>query len=644
MKNFKLKFFSLILCICMCLSFFTGCSLFVKNDNADAEEVVMTVGTREITREELLNSYYSFYQQNSYYFMYYDEETILNTFYDSIVSRYMILSEAERLMEGENGEEPELVFSVEDMKKVWDNVFDYVNGQLDTIEKALLLQKNGNKEDELPERLQTKETSESETAYKYEPYDPAENKLKEYEKGDRAPKVDAEYISDKISELKQTGIYTYYEDDETTDDEDKERTPLYITDENEKAVRLEAFNKYLADLMFSAKANKKDSKQDVVLKAEIERLYKSYYESALYSEYQEYITSGTNEELAKKFADSEIADLYVKLYSASKEANSLEDNYKSVITGSSSSLTLYHYNGRYVYFTVQHILVPFDAETLEILKEIPGYDTAVDARYRDVYEQIRKEYYDKGRSWTEGEGKILSTVERDADGNIVHEKSAEGEELDKEKKVSVATIVNEFNTEYDGLVAAHPEWEEEDKIHAKAILFQQYSFKYSSDTGSLKNDLTGVLGFTISSEPDQHGSYVKDFTNGARKQLFEEYMSGRAKIGEIAEVVSDYGVHIMMLTGVYEAGPVIDLNFGDMTSEEKQTAIVEALKGTRISELTDETYYDYIYDLIKENLVGSSGTYFTDYRNSLMKKFEDDGKVVYKNKLTYKQLNDSINR
>src|SRR5699024_2708963 len=108
----------------------------------------LKIGDTVVTRQELINSYYSFYEQNYYYFMYYDEDYIMEVFYDSVIAREIILAEANKMLEDKT-----LVFTEEDMTDIWNDVFDYIYAQIDEKEKAILLLADSN-EDNLPERLQ----------------------------------------------------------------------------------------------------------------------------------------------------------------------------------------------------------------------------------------------------------------------------------------------------------------------------------------------------------------------------------------------------------------------------------------------------------------------------------------------------------
>lgn len=623
MKKIKLKLLSLALCLCVSLSVFSGCSLFTKK-NSNNNVVALKIAGKEITKQDLIDSYYSFYQQNQYYFMYYDNETIMKVFYDAIVSREVVLAEANKLLS-----ENKIKFSQEDMDDIWNDVSDYVYSQIDAKEKGLLLLKDSD-EEKLPERLQS-EDEDKETPYKYEPYKCEELVKIDYSTVTSAPESN---VDEKIIEIKE-GIYTYNASLEE-DERDMKDIP-----EEERAVRLEAFEMYLSDLILSAKANKKDFAKDVVFKAEIERIYESYYETALYNKYQELVettAAGVNYDgianfekedgkFVNKLSDSIIEEKYLELLNKSAESNSVYENYVSVITASNNeSLILYHHEGKYTYFTVQHLLVSFDDETLEILKDTDGYDSTKDSLFRESYEAIRATY---------SKDEDMKTSYRDENGYTV--KDNEGNAL----KISVKEIRDLYNAELTSRLAdfdarpdsdfASAEIRNLERTRIKTLLFNEFAWKYSGDTGSLTNEkLSGVLGFTISSETDNHGSLVKDFANGARN-LYEAYLSDSNANGigsTIASVVSDYGTHMMMLTGVYEAGAVAES--------------VEELKTSYVSNLTEQTLYEYVYDMVKDELVGDSGTYFTDYRKSLVKHYEEEELIEWVDKMSYKELTNAI--
>lgn len=610
MKNFKLKLFSLLICVCICLSFFTGCSLFPKNEDADNDAVMLTIGETEITKQDIINSYYSFYQSNYYYFMYASETQILEVFYDTVVKREIVLAEARELIKNET-----IKLTQEEYDEIWNDTFDFIYSQIDTKEKNILLLEDDD-EEKLPKRLQKQE--EDKDIYKHEPYEFEPIVQVDYK---TVTKGTEKAYNDKIEEF-FTNIYKY---NASTEEDTRDMQPIA---ESEISKRTEAYEIYISDLMLSAKANGKNSNKDVVLEEEIKRVYNSNFESALYSKYQEYIetlSAGTDDgEFDNEYNDKVIADKYKELLNASTESNTLQENYISVITSTDTeSLILYHYQGEYKYFTVQHVLVSFDDDTLETLKDIPGYDTSKDAMFRKAYEQVRATYVSDQ----------MATTYRDYEtGKYVIKSGTENEK----DTITIESILENYNAELAN-IEGYASMTAEEQARQRTLLFNKYAWIYSGDTGSLTNDkLSGILGFTISSETDEHGTLVKDFANGARA-LYEAYANGSKAIGEvISPVISDYGVHLMMLTGVYDKEEIVS------TTGKTDAQIVEELDKTYISNMTNQTFYEYIYDMIKESVVGDDGSYFEDHVADLVEIYDKAGLIDFKFKMSYKELNDAI--
>ena len=65
-------------------------------------------------------------------------------------------------------------------------------------------------------------------------------------------------------------------------------------------------------------------------------------------------------------------------------------------------------------------------------------------------------------------------------------------------------------------------------------------------------------------------------------------------------------------------------------------------KGTYVSNLTEQTLYEYVYDIVKAELVGDEGTYFSKYRNSLVKYYEDESLIEWVDKMSYEELDKAI--
>lgn len=610
MKNFKLKLFSLIMCVCICLSFFTGCSLFPKNEDADKSAVALTVGGYEITKEDLINSYYSFRQNNYYFIMYATEEQIMEGFYETVVKREIVLAEVRNLIK-----DNKIKLTQEEYDKIWNDTFDFIYSEIDTKEKNILLLED-EKEENLPKRLQTKEKESD--VYKHEPYVFEPIIKVDY---DTVVKGSEKSYDEKLEEF-LADIYKY---NASTDEDVRDMQPIA---DSEIAKRTEAYEMYVSDLMLSAKANGKNSNKNVVLEKEIKRVYNSTLEGALYTKYQEYVESlsaGSEDgSIKNEYSVEVIAAKYKELLNASTESNTLQENYISVITSTKNeSLILYHYQGEYKYFSVQHILIPFDSETESILADIPGYNADKHAMFRETYEQVRETYVSEE----------MTTTYRDYEtGKYVIKSGTE----DEKDTITIKSILQNYNEELAN-IDGYNAMSAEEQARQRALLFNKYAWIYSGDKGSLTNDtLSNILGFTISAESHEHGTLAKDFANGAR-ELYEDYANGTKEIAEvISPVVSDFGVHLMMLTGVYDSEEIVS------TTGKTDPEIVAELEDTYISNMTNQTFYAYVYDMIKESVVGDKGSYFSDHVSDLLVKYDEEGLIDYKLKMSYKELNEAI--
>lgn len=75
--------------------------------------------------------------------------------------------------------------------------------------------------------------------------------------------------------------------------------------------------------------------------------------------------------------------------------------------------------------------------------------------------------------------------------------------------------------------------------------FEELIFKYNTDPGIFNN----ALGYGL--RYDEQSSYVAEFQEAAF-ELYEEYLEvGNAAIGSLRTCVTDFGVHIMMLSSVF---------------------------------------------------------------------------------------------
>ena len=604
----KKKIYSLLLMICMCFCFLTGCSLSYTDESYKNDDVILTVGNTQITREELINQFSNFYYYDNYsqYFMF-NSGPMTEMFYSSTISRIIILEKAKELLnDGATPLTGTIRFYTKDYEDIWDKIYDSINKQLDTNEKAVLLNQ-GLDEDELPERLQT--SKKKETAYIYPEYNFEEDSL--LVAPDYTNEGNPELDFDQQYRLLETEkIFRYISS--AADAEEKEYTNI---PNEEKAARSVAFNMYVENLILNAKAKGERYDKESVLKVELERLYKSYYESALYTKYQEYIEGEVADESNGYLTPEVIANRFIELTNKDVQSNYSEESYAEIISSNDNeSLILYHHDGEYTYFTVQHVLLQFSEEISELLKQHPGHVANVNSIYRNEYESYRSALINKYY----GSVQDMTTTVRDAETGL----TVEGE------KIKASEIVAKLN----GVSGSYE----------RSLAFNKLSWQYSDDTGSLTDDLKGKTGFTVTNEVDNHSGFVVDFAMGARK-LYSDILAGTTSVGEDVEyVVSDFGLHLMMVTGVYTPGKLIETVKDDKTGFIDTNTLIQKMKETKVSNMTEQTVYEYYYDMIKEELVGNNGKHFSDHRNLLVAEYSDDGKIDDDNKLSYEELAKAI--
>lgn len=207
----------------------------------------------------------------------------------------------------------------------------------------------------------------------------------------------------------------------------------------------------------------------------------------------------------------------------------------------------------------------------------------------------------------------------------------------------------------------------EEKV--SSYLFVELQWVYSSD--SLGNELSNKIGYIISNYDDENGSWVSDFANGSR-ELVRKIQSGEIDIASIIEsgnvsnltnvVLSDYGYHIIKVDNIYEANSSIgdvdkliaelvadgyEISFDSSTENGKHFVdeIIKFMKKTYLCASSNETLFDYFFDEIYEDLVGtssSSGSYFVGIEYQWLSDYYKTEKIKFENKMSYSELVDAI--
>lgn len=224
-----------------------------------------------------------------------------------------------------------------------------------------------------------------------------------------------------------------------------------------------------------------------------------------------------------------------------------------------------------------------------------------------------------------------------------------------------------------------------------SYVFVELEWLFSSD--SLGNALSNKMGYVMSNYPDEHGSWVPEFADGARELIknikengandFETVQAGLEAIlkGEVLvsdgnggtvpkdvndltiKIISTYGYHIIKVENVYECGSsIVDFeaikttlgsNQIDLNTEAHVVEVIKAMKNTFVCTASNQTLYDYYFDELYTGFVGSSwlgdtsenatsGTYFLKLEYEWLYELYQADEIEYVNKVTYKELMNSI--
>ena len=624
----KKKLFALILCICMCFTVFAGCSLMKTTSSLSSDTVIAKIYDKEITYADLQEKY----QTYSQYFAYYDEEVVMKIIYEEMYLNAIQEIEAEKVV----------VLYDEDMTEIFDDLYHTFIHTVNAYEQTFI----ENAGLTIPSRLEEEE----EDPVKFEEYvfEPAEPIT-----FDASKKAQEPNFNEKLTELKNK-VFEGIE-------------------ENYKEFRTKAWNKLVADLMYSYKLDGKTFTADQAVLEYMHTQYDSLYTAKICEKYREYVESRVfgdityEEQLVSVAMQQAIVDKYKELLNASKQGNTIEDNYTEVIFSTENTdLVLYHYEGKFEYFTVQHLLVKFDDDTVAELKKYEGYDKSKDEMFRQEYITAREEAAYKDGKWIvvtsyrDKDGNVVMTEKLDENNEIVYETDDNGEFIldengDKipvmvEAKISLQEIYDKFEEEWATLSeekrqeradeTGNPDYvlTNEELEYLKTNLFVQYVYMYTGDTSALGSDkLINTIGYGISSDADEDGGLMSEFADKAR-ELYKNYKDGNAILGqEIGFAITDYGVHMMMLTGVYNKGEIVPLQkevngeMVDKTNEE----IINDLKSVKVSTFSTQTLYEYIYDILKQDKLE---TYYSKHLYTIFDNAQNEGKFEIYKEPTYEDL------
>lgn len=394
---------------------FSGCSLVSGSSEKKGEAIVMKIGDKNVTKNDLINAFYTYYQNNSSYFAYYDEATIEESFYTWFTVKTLVEELSYKALYDETTNPTGYIYyTSEDAETVWEYVEDYFYSQVNTYEKAIL-SADGVAESDYPEWLHD-HAHEEEAASEFSYYtSPVKDIVYKDRKADAVKKLTDAEVYSKVAALK-TGLFKYVE----SEDEDGNETLADIMDEG-LIVRNQAYANYIQALTSNAKANGTSTDASDVLKAEVLRIYNAYYDSQISVIFQNFYVqdylldlNGVGDKATLN--DKTVVAKFLDAYYADRQTYRLQDGYvEKMESQDGASLLLYHYEGRNYYFSVQHILVQFTDYVMEQVQNLEGYGVSSSG------EAITDKYIeDRNQIAVDSAKAILTKVNKDAEkGTIV---------------------------------------------------------------------------------------------------------------------------------------------------------------------------------------------------------------------------------
>ncbi len=405
---------------------FSSCSLVTTNEEYLNSTVVLTIAGKELTREDIVSAFYTYYQSNYVYFAYYDEETIEESFYTWVIIRQVLVDMAEAELYSESNPEGHIYYTQEDDDEVWQSTIDYIYSQISSYEEAIY-ENEGFDEDDYPTWLQDDEDEEEESVFSaYESSKPVvDNSGKKDQVVEKL--TDDEIVAKIASTDLKTYLMQYVKDvDEDGNEERASISELEKTDSTQyvEGARNQAYTNYIEALVNSAKASGTSTNPDTVFNNEVIRIYTAYYESKiteLFQEYylNEYITNYNGDGDSEILSDYAIAAAFIERYYTDSQIYQSEESYISVMESSDgASLVLYHYNGNNYFFTVQHILLTFSDNVNALIQALPGYSSSAESLDSAIYESFK--YY-REELVEAYQNAVLTTINTSSNFDLINE-------------------------------------------------------------------------------------------------------------------------------------------------------------------------------------------------------------------------------
>lgn len=541
------KFFVLALCV-LIVPVFAGCSLVTTNVDKYLAETVASYdsGRIVVNREELLISYN--YIGNSRF----DnqstptEDGVRNTI-DLEVKRKLLVefltSDASDMVQARAKENVDkLTLSTYQLNEVWQNVYDYVNSSVESLETELRT------EDGITYNEET-EDEDDYTAYDDASYDKAYTVVQDLASGSFYLKkvtedtptastsiglyTDAEAESKTFSQL-ATQAYNTFRSTYWHWTDSKLMDPTITA---EKSYSDEAWAKFINNLLRNeSDRNLTKTNEDAFLR-NVQMIYKIYYQNAVLTAFQDKYTEANIAVTA-----NDVADKYRELYSAQYDKYS--DNPSAFDSAVSTGAgDVYYMKDANKYMMVNHILIKFSDDQNDRIKA-----ELVKLQNCEIDEATYKKNVANIKAETTGYNRATG------------------------KNVPLSEI-------YDQIMQVSTQSNSVDKITA----FGNLMHIYSQDDATIGAEAC----YYIPTDTSITDAMQESFADASRAL----YNDGKGNIGDMTTewVETSYGYHIIMYTGVPTNVDGTSLN---------TDAVLLQLDGYRLNPLYNKTMLDKVIEKV----------------------------------------------
>lgn len=447
------KFFKALLLVVMVSTLFlSGCNLVQINSSRYYDRVVATIDDITITKQDLINGYSSYGYQYVNYYGYTTEQAIEKTM-DYLVNRKLLAKYVQQQMQTNNQD-----LTITEQNEIWNNVFEYANNYLLTVENTIRTELNMDK-------VSADDSDNSTAKSDYDAEDVYEKEIVKDGNGNYV-RVQSNDQEDTVLITKEDFVQNIYGD---------------------ATVSQMAWNRYIKILLKSEEGKGLDTVPANVFSRELDRLYKMYEEDEYISLFQ---TNFEKDYPVDEDLINSIVSKYKELVLASySKYNELGDTagYKQYVSDMQSDASSVYWHPYGEKFTaVAHILLKYTDEQITQLKQIKQ-------DYENGYYNTPEEYQQALDNWKSS----LRIRARDSSGNEV------GDEL----------TLNQVYADIQNTINACG-----DDLQARAKAFNELIYKYGQDTGMLNADYYYVVNLDTSVTD----AMVEPFANEARRLYNEE--------------------------------------------------------------------------------------------------------------------------